>query len=553
MNLPVKYRPKTFEEVTGQSHVTRTLQNALRTGRISQAYLFAGPRGVGKTTTARIFAKGLNCERGVTPHPCNSCEICKEIDEGRSLDVIEIDGASNRGIEEIRNLREKIRFTPTRARYKVYIIDEVHMLTTEAFNALLKTLEEPPPHVIFIFATTEPRKIPETVISRTQRFDFRPLSVKEIAERLRVVADKEGIDVEENALLRIAKYADGSLRDGLALLEQLYVFSGGKIKVDDVNQVLGIIDEEFFVKLFDSALKGDTRSVLSISNEAFEQGYSIHEFARSFSEAIRELVRAKFMGEKNPFSKIAEIITDGQLTAAMKIALDIEEVARYSQNPRVGIDYHLIRLSYLDRILKVDEILEKSGVFLISEDRKAKEEERRQISREEKEEILTELKEGLEKTGEKVEEKKDVKSRLKDLLSEKPKRETSTPSEESSGQLVEKSNESLVEETEIMNVLREHVPFVSMVIEKSYMRLDDKTLKIGVEDEFEKDLILRHENKILFLLYDRFKTKFSLDIQLKGPDTGGDDGVSSKINMDEYSPVLQKLIQKFDLEVIKDV
>ncbi len=549
MNLPVKYRPKTFEEVTGQAHVTRTLQNALRTGRISQAYLFAGPRGVGKTTTARIFAKGLNCEKGVTPHPCNQCEICKEIDEGRSLDVIEIDGASNRGIEEIRNLREKIRFTPTRARYKVYIIDEVHMLTTEAFNALLKTLEEPPPHVIFIFATTEPRKIPETVISRTQRFDFRPLSVREIAERLQIVADREGIEVDENALARIAKYADGSLRDGLALLEQLYVFSGGRIRVEDVNQVLGIIDEEFFVKLLESALKGDTRSVLSISNEAFEQGYSIHEFSRSFSEAIRELVRAKFMGEKNPFSQIANEITTGQLTAAMKIALDIEEVARYSQNPRVGIDYHLIRLSYIDKILKVDEILEKSGVFLVSEEKESTQESSTPPSDEERKEILSEIKTGLERTGESQEEEK-IRERLKDLFVEKhekdfvPKVNVEAEKQES---------RSTIEENEIMDVLKKHIPFVSMVIEKSYLRVEGKTLKIGVEDEFEKDLILRHENKILFLLYNRFKTKFSLNIHLRSSEFNEERNEVEGDRIGEFPPVVQKLIQKFDLEVIKDV
>ncbi|HHF58443.1 MAG TPA: DNA polymerase III subunit gamma/tau, partial [candidate division WOR-3 bacterium] len=188
MNLPVKYRPKNFEEITNQRHVVITLQNALKYQKISNAYLFAGPRGVGKTTTARIFAKGLNCEKGITSHPCGECGICREIDDGRSVDVLEIDGASNRGIDQIRELRENVRFTPVRARYKVIIIDEVHMLTTEAFNALLKTLEEPPPRVVFILATTEPRKVPDTVKSRTQRFDFRPLSSLDIKKRIKEIA-----------------------------------------------------------------------------------------------------------------------------------------------------------------------------------------------------------------------------------------------------------------------------------------------------------------------------------------------------------------------------
>ncbi len=526
MNLPVKYRPKTFEEVAGQTHVTRTLQNALKTGRIAQAYLFAGPRGVGKTTTARIFAKGLNCEKGITPHPCNQCEICREIDEGRSLDVIEIDGASNRGIEEIRSLREKIRFTPTRARYKVYIIDEVHMLTTEAFNALLKTLEEPPPHVVFIFATTEPRKIPETVISRTQRFDFRPLSAPEITSRLRVVAEKEGIEVEEDALSRIARYADGSLRDGLALLEQLHVFSSGIIRVDDVNQVLGIIDEEIFVRILESALKGDTKNVLLTANSAFEQGYSVHEFTRSFNEAIQELLKAKFFGEKNEFHELAEKIKESQLVAAMKIALDMEETAKYSQNPRVGLDYHLIRLSYLDKLLKIDEILEKSGVYLV-------EERAVESTTVESEEVFKEFKKEIEQ---KVERKHDFRERLKDVLREEGESKESKEVEE-------KPEVKGIDEEKVLQVLRENLPFVTVIIEKSLLKVNGGTIDITVEDEFEKDLVLRHENKIKFTLYDEFKKRFSLDVKV---------GEVPKKEAGE-SPNLQKLIEKFDLEVIKDV
>ena len=543
MNLPVKYRPKTFEEVAGQQHVTRTLQNALKTGRISQAYLFAGPRGVGKTTTARILAKGLNCEKGVTPHPCNQCEMCREIDEGKSLDVIEIDGASNRGIEEIRSLREKIRFTPARARYKVYIIDEVHMLTTEAFNALLKTLEEPPPHVIFIFATTEPRKIPETVISRTQRFDFRPLSKKEIAERLKFVAEKEGIEVHPDALLRIAKYADGSLRDGLALLEQLYVFSNGPIKVEDVNQVLGIIDEEIFMKIIEAALKGDTKSVLEMANNAFDQGYSVHEFTRSFSEAVQELTRAKFYGEKNAFFELAQKISKSQLVATMKIALDMEEVARYTQNPRVGIDYQLIRLSYLDKILKIDKILEESGVYLVEE---------RQVEKKQMPE--PEVKKTIEQKAREEEPQQSLKERLMDLLEKKsettpppqPSETTPPPQKEEEK---EKPAAPVIERSVLLKTLEEQIPFVTTVIEKSVLRIENSSIFVGVRDDFEKDLVLRHRNKILFILYDRFKTKFSLLVEIVDEEMRE----SLKKEDENLSPALKKLMEKFDLEVIKDV
>ena len=536
MNLPVKYRPKTFEEVAGQQHVTRTLQNALKTGRISQAYLFAGPRGVGKTTTARILAKGLNCEKGVTPHPCNRCEICREIDEGKSLDVIEIDGASNRGIEEIRSLREKIRFTPAKARYKVYIIDEVHMLTTEAFNALLKTLEEPPPHVIFIFATTEPRKIPETVISRTQRFDFRPLSKKEIVERLKFVAEREGIEVHPDALLRIAKYADGSLRDGLALLEQLYVFSDGPIKVEDVNQVLGIIDEEIFIKIIEAALKGDAKSVLEMANNAFDQGYSVHEFTRSFSEAVQELTRAKFYGEKNAFFDLSQKISKGQLVTTMKIALDMEDAARYTQNPRVGIDYQLIRLSYLDKILRIDKILEESGVYLVEE---------RQSDRNRGTMVKQEEKKHIEQVSRDESPKQSFKERFLDILDKKT--ENTPPPHPAEERVEEKPETPSIERDELIRTLGEQIPFVTSVIEKSALRIDNSSIFIGVKNDFEKDFVLRHKNKILFILYDRFKTKFSLLVEIV------DEEIISQGENENLSPALKKLIEKFDLEVIEDV
>ena len=239
-----KFRPERFEEIVGQESVTQILQNAISSGRIPQSFLFAGPRGVGKTSTARILAKALNCVKGPTDSPCNQCEICGEITRTNSLDVIEIDGASNRGIEEIRTLRENVKFKPAQSRFKIYVIDEVHMLTGEAFNALLKTLEEPPEHVKFIFATTEPHKVPLTILSRCQRFNFKRIPTEAIAEKLQEIAKAEGLKPETKALFLIARVSDGSLRDAETLLDQLGVLSEGKIREEDVLLALGLAGQE---------------------------------------------------------------------------------------------------------------------------------------------------------------------------------------------------------------------------------------------------------------------------------------------------------------------
>ena len=223
--LARKYRPQNFEEVIGQEHITRTLARAITSGRIASAYLFAGQRGVGKTSLARILAKALNCEKGPTPNPCNQCDSCKEITAGNNIDVLEIDGASNRGIDQIRDLRENVKFIPSKSRFKIYIIDEVHMLTTEAFNALLKTLEEPPAHIKFIFATTQPERIIPTILSRCQRFDFKPIKTAEILVRLKNISERENVKAEEEALKKVALFSSGSLRDAISTLDQLISFS----------------------------------------------------------------------------------------------------------------------------------------------------------------------------------------------------------------------------------------------------------------------------------------------------------------------------------------
>ncbi len=288
--LARKWRPQVFEDVVGQGHITRTLQNAIASGRLAHAFLFSGPRGVGKTTTARILAKALNCTEGPTPTPCGKCDSCRETAAGTSVDVIEIDGASNRGIEHIRELRETVKYAPAGGKNKVYVIDEVHMLTNEAFNALLKTLEEPPPHVIFIFATTEPQKIPATILSRCQRYGFKRVALQEIIGRLRIIADAEGITITDQGLAMIARAAEGSVRDSQSLLDQAVSYSGMKISDQDLQLTLGSVAQETLSKFAAGLLSRDSAALLKQIDLLLEQGQDMRQFLSSLAEHLRNLL-----------------------------------------------------------------------------------------------------------------------------------------------------------------------------------------------------------------------------------------------------------------------
>ncbi|HHU30502.1 MAG: DNA polymerase III subunit gamma/tau [Bacillota bacterium] len=287
-----KWRPQSFSEFVGQEHVKQTLQNALEQGRLAHAYLFCGSRGTGKTSAAKIFAKAVNCERGPGREPCNQCPACLGIQEGRVMDVLEIDAASNRGIDEIRDLRDKIRYAPVQVRRKVYIIDEVHMLTAEAFNALLKTLEEPPPQVLFILATTEPHKLPATIISRCQRLDFHLLEPALIAARLQEVTAAAGRECEKEAIDLIAEEADGSLRDALSLLEQVLIYTPGVVRTENVLSVLGAVGREVFYDLTDALLDRNLSAALLLLQEAARSGKNLHYFTQQAIKYYRDLMIA---------------------------------------------------------------------------------------------------------------------------------------------------------------------------------------------------------------------------------------------------------------------
>lgn len=291
--LARKWRPQKFSDILGQEHIATTLQNALKQNRIYHAYLFAGPRGTGKTTTARILAKAINCEKDTKEKPCNSCSSCLEITENRSLDVIEIDGASNNGVDQVRDLRQNTKFGTAKSKFKIYIIDEVHMLSTPAFNALLKTLEEPPPHVKFIFATTEPHQIPMTILSRCQRFDFKRISVDLIEKKLKTIAEEENIKIDADSLFLIAKFSQGSLRDAESILEQLSIFTNGEIVVDKAKELLGLVDEEVFFELTNLLIEKNITKIWQLINDLNHRGKDIPKLLKDFMHFLRDMLLIK--------------------------------------------------------------------------------------------------------------------------------------------------------------------------------------------------------------------------------------------------------------------
>jgi DNA polymerase-3 subunit gamma/tau len=371
--LARKYRPRTFDEVVGQETVTRTMRNALASGRIGHAFLLSGARGVGKTTTARILARALNCAKsaGPTPDPCGECAPCVEIAAGTCLDVQEIDGATHNGVEQVRELRESARYNPARDRFKIWIIDEVHMLSTGAFNALLKTLEEPPPRVKFIFATTEYHKIPDTILSRCQQYDFRMIPARELQAHLRQVAAAEKIEVSDEALARIARAAEGSARDALSLFDQVLSFSGQTVKDEDIQALLGLVDRELLLAASRAVADGDTLGLLDLVERLSDHGADYRNFARELILHFREILLLKvapgesaLLGQVVPEERerlrpLAEAFSHEDLLRVFEVLTKLEADLRLAQDARVTLELALMKAAQLQRLMPFAELVDR--------------------------------------------------------------------------------------------------------------------------------------------------------------------------------------------------
>jgi DNA polymerase-3 subunit gamma/tau len=372
--LARKYRPQTFDEVIGQEHVARTLTNSILAGRVAHGVLFSGPRGTGKTTVARILAKSMNCLNGSTPVPCNTCRSCNEITLGNSVDVLEIDGASNNGVENVRDLRDNIKYKPAYSAYKIYIIDEVHMLSTQAFNALLKTLEEPPPHVMFIFATTEPHKIPITILSRCQRHDFKRISLESIVNRMSFICEKEGVTISPENLFVIARASGGSMRDALSLLDLVVSCSEGPVSGENIQDILGILDRRVLYNISGAILNSDFSALLDLLDGLYSNGHNIKELYYDIVEYFRNLIVIKMVNTAGNLIKLPQheifmmaeqvkSISASLLNQIFDVLYKEESSIRLSPNPKLCLEMIFFKLFQIKPALPIELLIEKIDNF----------------------------------------------------------------------------------------------------------------------------------------------------------------------------------------------
>jgi len=559
----LKYRPQIFDEVVGQEHVTETLKNAIVSGKVAHAYLFSGPRGIGKTTTARILAKALNCKEGPTPQPCNKCTSCLEIARGSSIDVLEIDGASNRGIDEIRALRENVKFAPASSRYKIYIIDEAHQITHDAFNALLKTLEEPPRHIVFMLATTQPERIPPTILSRCQRFGFKLIPQRKIFDRLNYIVGKEKLKIEEEALNLIAYRGEGSLRDAQSLLDQVISYAGGKkIGLEETNFILGVLPFERLVEFSDLIAEHKAREILSLIDEIAESGYNLHQFIKDLRQHFRNMLLLKVAGEDTKIlelpDKHLEILSEkgGQFTEENLVRIidllsNTYESMKWSEQPRLVIEVDMFRLC--QPYIPIGEIIERIGKLeksLTLEESRGEPPKEKYVPEVEK--APSQVKEKEKPLAGRVSEIEEIRERWEELLESVRKQDTPLHA-----CLIEGLPHRL--ESNVLYLIfpknysfhKDRVEKKSNIVEEALKGILGKEIKIKCITG-DTNAASRSPEKVeeeIESAPEEFPTEPELEQELQAP---GQEPTFNSEEKREVEPIIEKVLEMFEGEIVKE-
>ena len=542
--LARKWRPQLFEEVVGQDHVVRTLRNAISLGRVAHAYLFTGQRGVGKTSTARILAKALNCKIGPTPTSCNRCDSCKEIMRSESLDVLEIDGASNRGIDEIRSLRQKVRFSPVRGKFRIYIIDEIHMLTNPAFNALLKTLEEPPSHVVFIFATTSPHKLPPTIISRCQRFDFRKIATSDILTRLEQIVRREKIVVTAEALGLIAEGAENSMRDAEKVLDQAISYAEGNVSEKDVASLLGMVEKRYLFKLTENLAKADTLANIGLVDQLLEEGKDPQWLIKSWQKWLRNLMVLKMGGENLTFFSSVER-KEAELQASH---FSLKETVRFidllsktrqsmilSSQPQIHLELLMVELS---SDFEMDNLAMREPDLATIYQRILKLEEK-----------LT-AKFSSPMTQEKKEPKKEEKKEKKEKI---PLPTLEAPPDKVSYGKGDEDKKFHQKWKLMVKEIEERKKTLGTILRKAtILKITSDSLTLGVEKPFHKETLSKKENlRLIREVLEKFlSSSFTLHYVLAEPEHQRK--IEERPQDQKWQTMVAEAIDLFEGEIVKD-
>ena len=547
--LSLKYRPQSFLDVIGQDHVTQTLINAFKKNRVGQGYIFTGPRGVGKTTTARILAKGLNCKNSKNGNPCNKCNICDEITEYRNLDVLEIDVASNRVIEEIRNLRELIKFSPMNSLYKIFIIDEVHMLTNQAFNALLRTLEEPPAHGKFIMCTTDIHKVPDTIISRCQRFDFNRISINDIKESVNSILSKEKINSDLESVEAIAVKSEGSMRDALSILDQIIAFSDNKINYKDVEKILGLVSSELYFRLTNSINDKNSDLLLETLTEIRNGGIPIDDVVKGLNVHIRNLmyaslndgVKALEMSDdlKKEYVKSSKLWDIRDLLRITEVLNDLELNINRSNQPYIMFEISALKLLEMDQSISIEELLNQSSNN-VKDDVSTEKDQKKNDS------ILNnEIEEKVIK--DKVIEKNEVHKK-----DEKPDKVIEEKNDDDLSLDIESMKGKW--STIITNVTNVRTSIGIVLEHSSPIDFDKKVLKIGVynQPKFSLDLLNNNKEVIEKVIANELKQRVSINFsEIHDKSDTVDLKEQSTANKNNDSDAMDSVIELFDGEILR--